>query len=230
MRIYETTTRAIIEEMERGAVPWVRPWKTDRSNTGSVMPGNAITGRSYSGINVPILWASADSNGYPSHAWMTFKQAQDHGAHVRKGQRGTHVVFTKPLVFKGEDEEIEKRSMLREYTVFTSWLSKLARRLWPSVEPGQGRRASESDRTALGEEGTRSGPSRAGHAANPVETGGWPRTASFRCRGSGSRRPRAAFASEPNRLISFSRYRCSLGSLKIASGIGAFRTLFGRSL
>ena len=118
MRIYESVTRAIIDEMERGAVPWVRPWKTDRHNAGSVMPGNAITGRSYSGINVPILWASADSNGYPSHAWMTFKQAQDHGAHVRKGERGTHVVFTKPIVFKGEDDEIEKRSMLREYTVF----------------------------------------------------------------------------------------------------------------
>ena len=49
---------------------------------------------------------------------MTFKQAQDHGAHVRKGERGTHVVFTNPLVFKNEDDEIEKRSMLREYTVF----------------------------------------------------------------------------------------------------------------
>jgi hypothetical protein len=49
---------------------------------------------------------------------MTFKQAEDHGAHVRKGEHGTHVVFTKPLVFKGEDDEIEKRSMLREYTVF----------------------------------------------------------------------------------------------------------------
>ena len=111
-------TRAIIEELERGAVPWVRPWKTDRHNIGSVMPANAATGRSYSGINVPILWASADSNGYPSHAWMTFKQALDHCAHVRKGERGTHVVFTKPLVFKSEDDEIEKRSMLREYTVF----------------------------------------------------------------------------------------------------------------
>ncbi|MGO8737597.1 ArdC family protein [Rhodoblastus sp.] len=55
---------------------------------------------------------------YPSHAWMTFKQALDKGAHVRKGEHGTHVVFTKPIVFKGEDDEIEKRSMLREYTVF----------------------------------------------------------------------------------------------------------------
>lgn len=118
MRIYENVTRAIIEEMERGAVPWVRPWKTDRHNLGSVMPGDTITGRSYSGINIPILWASAGSNNYPSHAWLTFKQAQDHGAQVRKGERGTHVVFTKPIVFKGENDEIEKRSMLREYTVF----------------------------------------------------------------------------------------------------------------
>jgi antirestriction protein ArdC len=118
MRIYESVTSAIIEEMERGAVPWVRPWKTGRQNLGSVMPANAITGRSYSGINVPILWASADQHGYPSHAWMTFKQARDRGAHVRKGERGTHVVFTKPLVIRGEDDEIEKRSMLREYTVF----------------------------------------------------------------------------------------------------------------
>ena len=99
MRIYENVTRAIIEEMERGAVPWVRPWKTDRKNIGSVMPANAATGRSYSGINIPILWASADKNGYPTHAWMTFKQSRDHGANVRKGERGTHVVFTKPLAF-----------------------------------------------------------------------------------------------------------------------------------
>ena len=118
MRIYENVTRAIIEEMERGAVPWVRPWKTDRLGVGSVMPGNASTGRSYSGINIPILWASADKNGYPRHAWMTFRQTLDHGANVRKGERGTHVVFTKPVLFKGEDDEIEKHSMLGEYTVF----------------------------------------------------------------------------------------------------------------
>jgi antirestriction protein ArdC len=118
MRIYNQVTRAIIEEMERGAVPWVRPWKTDRHNIGGVMPANAATGRAYSGINIPILWASTANNGYPTHAWMTFKQALDSGANVRKGERGTHVVFTKPLVFKGEDDEIEKRSVLREFTVF----------------------------------------------------------------------------------------------------------------
>ena len=117
MRIFEDVTRAIIEEMERGAVPWVRPWKTDRKNFGSVMPANAATGRSYSGINVPILWGSADANGYPSHAWMTFKQALDKGANVRKGERGTHVVFTKSITYKGEDEEIEKIRIESSHTI-----------------------------------------------------------------------------------------------------------------
>lgn len=116
--MYDIVTRAIIDEMERGAVPWVRPWRTDRYSKTSVMPANAVTGRSYSGINVPILWASADANGYPTHAWMTFKQAMDHKAHVRKGERGTHVVFTKTVKADEDDEKRERRSMLREYVVF----------------------------------------------------------------------------------------------------------------
>jgi antirestriction protein ArdC len=104
--------------MERGAVPWVRPWKTTRQGVGSVMPANAVTGRSYSGINVPILWASADAHGYPIHAWMTFKQAEVAGAHVRKGEHGTHIVFTKRIAASDDDDEPARRSMLREYTVF----------------------------------------------------------------------------------------------------------------
>jgi antirestriction protein ArdC len=118
MRMYESVTRSIIEEMERGAVPWVRPWKTNRYAKASVMPANAVTGRSYSGINVPILWASADMNGYPAHTWMTFKQALDHKANVKKGERGTHVVFTKSFEIEGDDDKAERRSMLREYVVF----------------------------------------------------------------------------------------------------------------
>jgi hypothetical protein len=54
IRIYENVTRAIVEEMERGAVPWVRPWKTHRRDVGSVMPGNASAGRSYSGHPGPL--------------------------------------------------------------------------------------------------------------------------------------------------------------------------------
>lgn len=102
--------------MERGVVPWTKPWKTDKSV--GIMPANAITGRAYSGINVPILWDSTDRNGYPSHQWLTYKQAQAAGGNVKKGEKSTHVVFTKPLVYKDEADEERRASMLREYNVF----------------------------------------------------------------------------------------------------------------
>ena len=80
--LYESVTNSIITEMEAGAVPWVKPWKTPR-NHGSVMPHNLATGRAYSGINIPLLWGAADKHGYATHEWMTFQQARMHGATVR---------------------------------------------------------------------------------------------------------------------------------------------------
>jgi antirestriction protein ArdC len=66
-------------------VPWVKPWKG--GNGGGIMPTNAATHRHYTGINVLILWAARDEHGYPSPQWMTFKQAPDKGAYVRKGEK-----------------------------------------------------------------------------------------------------------------------------------------------
>src|ERR1700676_5590562 len=114
--LYESVTHSIIKEMEAGAVPWVKPWKTPR-NHGSVMPHNLATGRPYSGINIPLLWGAADAKGYTAHEWMTYQQAQMRGATVRKGERGTHIVFTKQLLKKEDDEE-KRFSMLRTYNVF----------------------------------------------------------------------------------------------------------------
>jgi antirestriction protein ArdC len=58
--IYETVTNEIIAELEAGAIPWTKPWKSSGKSIG-IMPTNAVTGRSYSGINIPILWHSASS-------------------------------------------------------------------------------------------------------------------------------------------------------------------------
>jgi antirestriction protein ArdC len=102
--LYESVTNSIIKEMEAGAVPWVKPWKTPR-NHGSVMPHNLATGRPYSGINIPLLWGAADAMDYTTHEWMTYQQAQMRGATVRKGEKGTHIVFTKQLLKKDDDEE-----------------------------------------------------------------------------------------------------------------------------
>jgi antirestriction protein ArdC len=114
--LYESVTNSIIKEMETGAVPWIKPWKTPRAH-GSVMPHNVATGRAYSGINIPLLWGAADEKGYNSHEWMTFQQARMRDATVRKGEKGTHIVFTKQLLKKEDDEE-KRFSMLRTYNVF----------------------------------------------------------------------------------------------------------------
>jgi antirestriction protein ArdC len=71
--LYEGITNSMIKEMEAGAVPWVKPWETPR-NHGSVMPHNLATGRSYSDINIPLLWGAADAQGYTAHEWMTYQR------------------------------------------------------------------------------------------------------------------------------------------------------------
>jgi len=81
------------------------------------MPHNLATGRAYNGINIPLLWGAADAKGYIAHEWMTYQQAQMRGATVRKGEKGTHIVFTTQLLKKEDDEE-KRFSMLRTYNVF----------------------------------------------------------------------------------------------------------------
>ena len=99
--VYRTVTQSIIAELEQGAAPWVKPWKG--GGRIGIMPANAVNGHHYRAINVPILWHAADTHGFPSHAWLTFKQALDKGAHVRKGEKGTQIVFTKQLTVKSVD-------------------------------------------------------------------------------------------------------------------------------
>jgi antirestriction protein ArdC len=56
--LHESVTNLIIEEMKNGTVPWTKPWKSGK--TIGVMPMNAATGRAYNGINIPLLWHTAD--------------------------------------------------------------------------------------------------------------------------------------------------------------------------
>jgi antirestriction protein ArdC len=115
--LYDEVTRTIIKELESGCPIWVQPWKTNRRTSIGFLPANLATKRTYSGINIPILWSAAKRAGYVGHAWMTFKQAIDLGGGVRKGERSTHIVFTKQLTVKEEDED-RKVNMLRGYSVF----------------------------------------------------------------------------------------------------------------
>jgi antirestriction protein ArdC len=109
---YEVITDRILALLEKGTVPWHKPWD---SATG--LPRNLVSQRSYRGINVWLLTAM----GYASPFWATFHQVKAAGGCVRKGERGVPVVFWK--IYDHEDPETgeaEKRFVLRQYTVFNA--------------------------------------------------------------------------------------------------------------
>jgi antirestriction protein ArdC len=91
--LYEEITNKIIAELEAGRLPWVQPWGASGVQAPLGLPKNAATGRAYSGINVLILWAAVVERDFPVQSWLTFKQTVALGGHVRKGERGTTVVY-----------------------------------------------------------------------------------------------------------------------------------------
>jgi antirestriction protein ArdC len=90
---YDDITNKIIAELEAGRFPWVQPWGTPSSKAQLALPKNASTSRAYSGINVLILWGEVVEKAYTGQSWLTFRQALALGGHVRKGERGTTVVY-----------------------------------------------------------------------------------------------------------------------------------------
>lgn len=118
--IYTRVTEQIIECLERGVMPWRASWKGgNRAAGGAPMRACGIP---YKGVNVLLLWMAADSRGYASNVWMTFKQALELGACVRKGEKGTSIVYAGSTTAKTDDEtgEAEARGIpfLKGYTVF----------------------------------------------------------------------------------------------------------------
>jgi antirestriction protein ArdC len=95
---YDDITSKIIAELEDGRVPWVQPWGTPSAKAQLAMPKNASTDRTYSGINVLILWGAVIEQGYAGQSWLTFRQALALGGNVRKGERGITVVYADRFV------------------------------------------------------------------------------------------------------------------------------------
>ncbi len=111
--VYEVVTDRILALLDEGAVPWKKPWAGAEQ-----APRSLATGRFYRGVNVFLLHAA----GYGSPHWLTYRQANDWGGHVRKGEKGFPVVFWKwREADDAETEESEKQRpapILRYYTVF----------------------------------------------------------------------------------------------------------------
>ena len=125
--IYEEITDKIIRELEAGRVPWVQPWGTTAANASLTMPKNASTGRRYSGVNILILWGAVIQGGYSGQSWLTFRQALGLGGNVRKGERGTTVVYADRFTPEDERRRAEETGdtpgvipFLKRFTVFNT--------------------------------------------------------------------------------------------------------------
>jgi antirestriction protein ArdC len=90
--IYQIVTDRIIASLKAGVIPWEKPWQTPRFS-GGPFPRNFRTGKPYRGINIMLLW----SCDYSSPFWLTFNQAKELNGSVRKGEKGTQIVFYKQL-------------------------------------------------------------------------------------------------------------------------------------
>src|SRR5437660_12087071 len=124
--VYETVTSQIITAIESGVGNWRMPWHT--SGRHAFSPINVTSHKPYRGINTVCLWAAAQAKGYESGEWGTYKQWQERGAQVRKGEKSTTVVFWKfangdAENQNGEDEQPSTGSRLlftRGYAVFNA--------------------------------------------------------------------------------------------------------------
>lgn len=118
--LYSRVTNEIVQAIEKGAGKFVMPWHGIYGR-----PRNAFTGDAYRGINTLVLWAAARNRGYASWHWATFRQWQDLGARVRKGEKATAVVFYKQVPVEAEDVKTgepvaDTRLIARMYFVFNT--------------------------------------------------------------------------------------------------------------
>ncbi len=121
--VYSRVTNRIIADLESGNLTWLQPWQAGHK-AGPVSRPLRAGGKPYRGINVLMLWASAMEKGYTCPLWITYKQAAELGGQVRKGEKGSLVVYANTFTKTGTDEkgaEVETEiPFMKGYTVFNA--------------------------------------------------------------------------------------------------------------
>ena len=122
--VYSRVTNKIIADLEAGNLTWLQPWQAGEHKAGSIQRPLRAGGIPYRGVNVLMLWASAMEKGYSCPLWLTYKQAAELGGQVRKGEKGSLVVYANTFTKTGADDkgaEVEtKIPFMKGYTVFNA--------------------------------------------------------------------------------------------------------------
>jgi antirestriction protein ArdC len=113
--IYSQVNDRILTALEQGIIPWKRPW------TGR-LPTNYDSGKEYRGVNILTLGIAEMVHGYSSPYWLTFRQSQKHGGHIKRGEKATYIVFSERKVKEVQNEDGTKEErvfhFVRSFPVF----------------------------------------------------------------------------------------------------------------
>lgn len=123
--LFTAITDQLVADIEAGAGTWRMPWHT-LADAGTP---TSVDGRPYRGMNALWLPMVSAANGWTSGVWATYRGWQRHGAQVRRGERGTHVILWKPTnqtatTAEGDATEepgqSRRRLLARAYCVFAA--------------------------------------------------------------------------------------------------------------
>tara|TARA_Y100000389_G_C17464800_1_gene524598 strand:- start:3928 stop:4800 length:873 start_codon:yes stop_codon:yes gene_type:complete len=111
---YQALTDQITALISEHGTDWLKTWSSKAS--GNI---NSISGKEYQGINVFSLAVSSFANNFESDEWLTYKQAQSKGWQVKKGSKGTHIIYFKINEYENKKTgDIDKVPMIKQYSVF----------------------------------------------------------------------------------------------------------------
>jgi antirestriction protein ArdC len=111
-QIREAITQRIADALKNNVAVWSRPWSAD-PNCGA--PTNIISKNTYRGINPLLLQLTSSEKGFVSRYWGTYRQWLGLGGQVRRGEKGTSVVFYTVIEKETEDDPFY---LLRQYSIF----------------------------------------------------------------------------------------------------------------
>lgn len=121
--VYTRVTSLIVEQLERGVRPWMKPWNAEHA-AGRITRPLRHNGQRYQGINVLMLWASAEAQGFGCPFWLTYQQAKELGGHVKKGEHGSPVVYASTFKKTETDDDGQASEQeipfLKQYVVFNA--------------------------------------------------------------------------------------------------------------
>lgn len=119
--LYSRVTDTIIADLEKGVRPWLKPWNAEHA-AGRITRPLRAGGQPYKGVNVLMLWAAAMTHNFTAPIWMTFKQAKELNATVRKDSKGSLVVYadrmTKTEIAEGGEQNERDIYFMKGYMVF----------------------------------------------------------------------------------------------------------------